>query len=150
MRGKLLFHTWCFLPWWKTANIATPLACLCPFKRVIPSEKRRFGRRPFSSLPSSSFFSSSIPFLFLFLYFSLFLLPFLCCFFFLIFICLYLAALSLCCYAQAFSSFCEWGLFSNCGEWASHCRGFSCYSTGFRCVDLSSCGMEALKLWLNA
>ena len=45
-------------------------------------------------------------------------------------------------------SFLLCGLFSGCGERASHCSGFPCQSTGFRCIGFNSCGMWAQLLCL--
>ena len=42
----------------------------------------------------------------------------------------------------------EGGVYSSCGAWASHCEGFSLWSTGSRHMGFSSCSMQAQYLWL--
>ena len=62
----------------------------------------------------------------------------------------FLAALGLCCCMGFFSSCGQWGLFSSCGVRASHCGGFSLWSTSPRTCGLSSCGAQAsllLGMW---
>ena len=70
---------------------------------------------------------------------------FLFCFvlFFILFIYLFMAALGLHCCARAFSSCGERGATLHCGARASHCGGFSLWSTGSRRTGFSSCGMRA-------
>ena len=62
---------------------------------------------------------------------------------------LLLATLGLCC--------CVWA-FSSCSAWASHCSGFSCrgarapgtQASVAAARGLSSCGSQALELWLSS